>query len=109
VGRGQAAPENPPARQDPQVEAGAPNPTAAPDAAAAFFHAAGKASPQAAADGGAAQIYQVALTDEDGNITAVQKFDTLEKAQSFAAEVTRWQARHEQIQNGRVLVKTSKF
>ena len=40
-------------------------------------------------------VYQVALTDERGNITAVQKFDKLEEAQAFAADVGRWQARQQ--------------
>jgi anti-sigma factor RsiW len=39
--------------------------------------------------------YQVALTDEAGNITAVQKFDSLEAARNFAADVGRWQARQQ--------------
>jgi hypothetical protein len=37
-------------------------------------------------------IYEVALTDEQGNITAVQKFDRLEDAKAFAADVGKWQA-----------------
>jgi anti-sigma factor RsiW len=37
-------------------------------------------------------VYQVALTDDKGNITAVQKFDKLEDAKAFAADVGRWQA-----------------
>ena len=37
-------------------------------------------------------VYQVALTDDAGNITAVQKFDNLKDASNFAADVGRWQA-----------------
>lgn len=37
-------------------------------------------------------VYQVALTDVEGNITAVQRFDSLGEAQNFAADVSRWQA-----------------
>jgi hypothetical protein len=40
-------------------------------------------------------VYQVALTDEAGHITAIQKFDTLEEAQNFAADVGRLQARQQ--------------
>ena len=52
-------------------------------------------------------VYQVALTDESGNIAAVQKFDTLDDAQAFAADVGRWQARQAQIQNGLPIVMSS--
>jgi len=37
-------------------------------------------------------IYEVALTDEQGIITAVQKFDRLEDAKAFAADVAKSQA-----------------
>ena len=37
-------------------------------------------------------LYQVALTDEQGNITAVEKFDSLDEARNFAADVVKWQA-----------------
>ena len=37
-------------------------------------------------------VYQVALTDDKGNIMAVQQFDKLEDAKAFAADVGRWQA-----------------
>lgn len=43
-------------------------------------------------------VYQVALTDEAGNITAVQKFDSLDEARNFAADVGRWQARQQELQ-----------
>ena len=43
-------------------------------------------------------VYQVALTDEAGNITALQKFDSLDEARNFAADVGRWQARQQELQ-----------
>jgi anti-sigma factor RsiW len=52
-------------------------------------------------------VYQVALTDDDGNITAVQKFNNLEEARNFAADVGRWQARQQQIQEGHPVVTSS--
>lgn len=64
-------------------------------------------------DGKAAQpteppgLYQVALTDEAGNITAVQKFATLEDARNFAADVGRWQALQAQIDNGQPVMTSS--
>jgi hypothetical protein len=49
--------------------------------------------------------YQVALTDENGRVTAVQNFDNLEKANAFAADVGSWQERREQLHdNGAVMV-----
>ena len=44
-------------------------------------------------------VYQVALTDDQGNITAVQQFDKLEDAKAFAADVGRWQAQ-KQVKQG---------
>jgi anti-sigma factor RsiW len=52
-------------------------------------------------------VYQVALTDDDGNITAVQKFDNLDDARNFAADVGRWQARQQQIQEGHPVMTSS--
>ena len=46
-------------------------------------------------------VYQVALTDEAGNITAVQKFDSLDEARNFAADVGRWQAHQQELQQNR--------
>ena len=52
-------------------------------------------------------VYQVALTDDQGNITAVQKFDTAEDAQAFAADLGKWQARQNQLQNGQAVLTSS--
>ena len=52
-------------------------------------------------------VYQVALTDEEGNITAIQKFDKLEDAQAFAADLGRWQARQQQLQSGQAILTTT--
>jgi hypothetical protein len=52
-------------------------------------------------------VYQVAITDEEGNITAVQKFESLQDAQAFAADLSRWQARQVQLQNGQPVLVTS--
>lgn len=109
VGRGQAAPETGNGRHRAPLESGGTTRPAEPEDAAAFFHAADKAHPRSPSAGGAPYVYQVALTDEAGNITAVQKFDTLEDAQRFAAEVGRWQDRQQQIQSGKVVVTTSRF
>jgi hypothetical protein len=51
--------------------------------------------------------YQVILTDEQGNATAVQKFDDLAEAQAFAADVGKWQARQAQLQNGQPVLTTT--
>lgn len=52
-------------------------------------------------------VYQVAITDEEGNITAVQKFESLQDAQAFAADLSRWQARQVQLENGQPVLVTS--
>jgi hypothetical protein len=52
-------------------------------------------------------LYQVAITDEQGNITAVQKFDKLDDAKAFAADVGKWQAEQAAMQNGQPQVTRS--
>ena len=52
-------------------------------------------------------VYQVALTDDAGNITAVQKFDNLKDASNFAADVVRSQARQREIQEGQPVPKSA--
>jgi len=51
-------------------------------------------------------VYQVALTDEQGNITAVQQFDKLEDAKAFAADVGRWQAQQQVKQSGAIVMSS---
>ena len=53
--------------------------------------------------------YQVELTDEAGRVTAVQKFDSLEKAREFADDLSRWQERQRQMRNGAAVVVADKF
>jgi hypothetical protein len=52
---------------------------------------------------------QVALTDEDGNIVAVQKFPGIDQARQFAEDLTRWRAKHQQAQKGRVVRVADEF
>lgn len=69
--------------------------------ATASVPADGQAAPEVAADLTAANppfVYQVALTDDEGNITAIQKFDTLDDAKAFAADLGKWQAEQAQLQ-----------
>jgi anti-sigma factor RsiW len=56
------------------------------------FAASSKTGPVVTAPKGEPYVYQVALTDDQGNITAIQQFDKLEDARAFAADVGRWQA-----------------
>lgn len=64
---------------------------------------------KAIAEGGSAApfLYQVALTDEAGNITAIQKFDTLEDAKAFAAELSKWEAEQAQAKYGQTVLMQS--
>ena len=58
---------------------------------------------------GTAMTYQVALTDESGAVTAVQDFDSLEKAKEFAQDVGQWQERQQQLKNGAAVVVADRF
>ena len=58
--------------------------------------------------GGPSSI-QVALTDEQGNIVAVQQFDDLRQAAQFADDVGRWQARRRQVESGQVVPVSGEF
>jgi anti-sigma factor RsiW len=58
---------------------------------------------------GTATTYQVALTDETGAVTAVQNFDSLEKAKEFAQDLGQWQERQQQLKNGAAVVVADRF
>lgn len=53
--------------------------------------------------------YQVALTDEAGRVTAVQNFDSLEKAREFSQDLGQWQERRRQMQDGAAVVVADRF
>jgi anti-sigma factor RsiW len=53
--------------------------------------------------------FQVTLRDEAGRIVAIQRFDSLEKAQEFAADLSRWQSRTERVATGRVVLTADRF
>jgi hypothetical protein len=53
--------------------------------------------------------YQVTLRDENGNAVAVQRFDSIDKAQEFAADLTRWQSRSERLASGRFVLSADRF
>jgi anti-sigma factor RsiW len=53
--------------------------------------------------------YQVTLRDDAGKIVAVQRFDSLDKAQAFAADLARWQARSENLAAGRFVLTADRF
>ncbi|MDB5303961.1 MAG: hypothetical protein JWM97_1510 [Phycisphaerales bacterium] len=59
------------------------------------------------ADGG--QTYQVALTDENGNVIAVQKFSKVEDARQFADDLGQYQARRQQVEEGRPMLISDRF
>jgi anti-sigma factor RsiW len=50
----------------------------------------------------AAGGYQVALTDQDGRVVAVQQFRSLQEAREFTADLQKWQQRYRQVQNSGV-------
>jgi anti-sigma factor RsiW len=53
--------------------------------------------------------YQVEILDESGQVMAVQKFQSLEKAREFSNDLQQWQIRQERILNGQVTVHSDKF
>jgi anti-sigma factor RsiW len=59
--------------------------------------------------GDAAQTYQVALTDEEGNIVAVQKFNRVEDARQFADDLGQFEARRQQVEEGRPMLISDRF
>ena len=53
--------------------------------------------------------YRVEIVDETGQVTAVQKFQTLEKAREFQLDLQEWQLRQDLILNGQVTVQSAKY
>ena len=53
--------------------------------------------------------YPVALTDENGNITAVQYFETPEAARRFAEDVGRWQSKPRPPQAAPIVPASGEF
>lgn len=52
---------------------------------------------------------QVAITDEQGNIVAIQRFQEIDQARQFAEDLTRWQTRRQQAQEGRLIRVADEF
>lgn len=48
--------------------------------------------------------YRVALTDEQGHVTAVQDFESAEQAKKFARDVMQWQELNARVQHGSPIV-----
>jgi len=57
----------------------------------------------------AVAAYQVTLRDETGKVVAVQRFESLEKAQEFAADLARWQSRSERLVGGHFVMSADRF
>jgi anti-sigma factor RsiW len=53
--------------------------------------------------------YRVEILDESGQVMAVQKFQSLEKAREFSDDLQQWQIRQERLLNGQVTVESVKF
>lgn len=53
--------------------------------------------------------YQVTLRDETGKVVAVQRFDSIEQAQEFANDLSRWQNRSERLASGKFVVTADRF
>ena len=53
--------------------------------------------------------YQVELRDESGQVMAVQKFSTLEKAREFSNDLQQWQMIQDRLLNGPVTKNSDQF
>jgi len=67
------------------------------------------ASPHAGPTVQSVVAYQVVIAGEDGRVTAVQNFDSLDKAQEFADDLGRWQDRQKQLQQGGAVLVADRF
>jgi hypothetical protein len=55
------------------------------------------------------ETYQVTLRDESGKVVGVQQFNSIEKAQEFAADLARWQAHSERLASGQFVLRNDRF
>ena len=55
------------------------------------------------------ETYEVTLRDDAGRVVAVQRFDALDKAQEFAADLTRWQSRNQRLASNQFVVTADRF
>ena len=53
--------------------------------------------------------YKVEILDESGHVMAVQKFQSLQKAQEFSDDLQQWQIRQERLLSGQVTVQSAKY
>lgn len=53
--------------------------------------------------------YRVEIRDDAGQVLAVQKFDSLEKAREFSEDLEDWQKRQEKILSGQVTVRSARY
>jgi hypothetical protein len=54
-------------------------------------------------------LFHVSLTDERGRVTAVQPFDSMEKAREFARDVGQWRERAIQVHQGTPVIVADRF
>ena len=57
----------------------------------------------------AAQVYQVSIRDESGQVVATQEFESLDQARAFARDLEQWQQRHEQLLSSQPTVRSTSF
>jgi anti-sigma factor RsiW len=53
--------------------------------------------------------YEVKIRDDAGRVVAVQRFDSIDKAREFAADLSRWQAGSERLAGGKFVVTADRF
>lgn len=57
----------------------------------------------------AVETFEVTLRDESGKVIAVQRFDSLAKAQEFANDVSQWQRRAQRLASGQFVIRAQRF
>jgi hypothetical protein len=55
------------------------------------------------------EIYQVTLRDESGKVVGVQKFNSIEKAREFAADLDRWQSSSARLASSQFVLHQDRF
>jgi hypothetical protein len=72
-------------------------------------HASSSTSHLIAGNPNKTNLFHVSLTDERGRVTAVQPFESMEKAREFARDVGQWQEREIQVHKGTPVILADRF
>jgi anti-sigma factor RsiW len=57
----------------------------------------------------AVELYEVTLRDDSGKILAIQRFDSLDKANAFAADLASWQRRADRLASSQFIIRAQRL